>query len=268
MQEEFYQMNRNNNKKTYKHFITIYLLLKLPIMTQLLSFICIAYFAYSTLYISNCTGYLNKIQLKYAKYIMGSPTTPQDIKQATRELLVESYSPWLHKQYNSFIRKNAKTMNRIYVRELYQYAIYGLLESLQNYNGSYGLHTYADRFVQGQMYKGMNELSILQPIKFSQMRKGERSLKPVLVSYDDYWTFDKLPKKTDTILHELQTIKHINEILEEAPGEYKRLFYLRYDYMTLQKKHSISDICQLEAFSEETYRQKMNEIICFIEERV
>ena len=234
-------------------------------MTQISPIYCFAYIAYFALYISSCTGYLNKIQLKYAKHIMGSPTTPLDIKQATREILVENYRPWLLKQYKSFVRQNAKTMNRIYVRELYQYAIYGLLESLQNYNGTYGLHKYADRFVYGQMYKGMNELSILQPIKFSQMKQGNRSLKPVLVSYDDYWIFDKLPKKDDNPEDILSRANHISEIMEEAPGEYRRLFYLRYDYATLKKKHSISDICQMEAFSEETYRQKMNEIVNFLE---
>ncbi len=207
-------------------------------------------------------GFLNKIQLKYVKHILSSPETTDEIKEATREILVENYQPWLRNHYKSFIRQHAKTMNCIYVRELYQYAIYGLLDSLRAYNGSVGLHKYADKFVFGQMYKGMNELSILQPLKFSQMKQGRRTLKPVLVSYDDYWMFDKLSLKSektkDTIVNDVQ------EILRCSPGEYRRLFYLRYDYNTLDTVRPIEDICELEAFSQETYRKKMNAILRYI----
>ena len=212
--------------------------------------------------IPNYFGYLNKIQLKYVKYILSSPLSTDDIKQATRNILIENYRPWLHKQYRSFVRQNAKTMNRIYVRELYQYAIYGLLESLQNYNGSVGLHKYADKYVHGKMYKGMNELSILQPIKYSQLKNAYKGLKPVLVSYDDYWKFDKIekPHSDDRIGY----IKHIQEIMKDAPKAYQKLFYLRFDYNTLSKIRSIETICQLEMYSTETYRKKMNEVILYI----
>jgi hypothetical protein len=207
---------------------------------------------------------LNKIQLKYIKYILSSPLSTDDIKQATRNILIENYRPWLHKQYRSFVRQNAKTMNRVYVRELYQYAIYGLLESLQNYNGSVGLHKYADKYVHGKMYKGMNELAILQPIKYSQMKNAYKGLKPVLVSYDDYWKFDKMQKPYS---HDrIEYIKHIQEIMKDAPKAYQKLFYLRFDYNTLSKIRSIETICQLEMYSTETYRKKMNEIILYIRE--
>jgi hypothetical protein len=208
-------------------------------------------------------GYLNKIQLKYVKYILGSPESPEEIKQSTRELLVENYQPWLKNQYKSFIRQYGKTMNRVYVRELYQYAIYGLLESLRAYNGSVGLHKYADKFVFGQMYKGMNDLSILQPLKYSQIKQGHRTLKPILVSYNDYWMFDKLAQ-TQTAHQKSNIVKNIKEILESSPGSYRRLFYLRYDYSTLYIIRSIKDICTLESFSEETYRKKMNAILLYI----
>ena len=207
-------------------------------------------------------GFLNKIQLKYIKHILSSTETTDDIKQATREILVENYQPWLKNHYKSFIRQNAKTMNRIYVKELYQYAIYGLLESLQAYNGSVGLHKYADKFVFGQMYKGMNELSILQPLKFSQMKKGHRTMSPLLVPYEDYWMFDKLsvakPKVKETFAED------IREIMRCSPGEYARLFYLRYDHTTLSVIRSIADICEMEAYSEETYRVKMNVVLQYI----
>jgi hypothetical protein len=208
-------------------------------------------------------GFLNKIQLKYIKYIMGSKDVSDDIKQATKEILMENYQPWLKNQYKSFIRQNAKTMNRIYVRELYQYATYGLLDSLRAYNGSVGLHKYATKFVHGQMYKGMNELAIMKPLKLHEAKRGIRLPKPRLVSYDEYWMFDKL---NDDISANItpQIIENIKEILESSPGEYRRLFYLRYDYNTLGIIRSIAQICEIESYSDETYRKKMKTIIQYI----
>ena len=58
--------------------------------------------------ISLSSGFLNKIQLKYTKYIMGSPDVSDEIKQATREMLMENYQPWLKNQYKSFIRQKCK----------------------------------------------------------------------------------------------------------------------------------------------------------------
>jgi len=217
--------------------------------------------------ISMSTGFLNKIQLKYTKYILGSPDVTDDIKHATREILIENYQPWLRNQYKSFIRQNAKTMNRVYVRELYQYAIYGLLESLQAYNGSVGLHKYATKFVHGQMYKGMNELSIMKPMKLHEAKLGIRLPKPILVSYDEYWMFDKLNE--DTIANaKPPIIEDIQEILRCSPGEYSRLFYLRYDYHTMSVIRPIADICIMESYSEETYRKKMKTIVQYITYRL
>ena len=218
-------------------------------------------------FIAFSDGYLNKIQLKYVKYILSSPEPSEEIKQATRELLVENYQPWLKNQYKSFIRQYGKTMNRVYIRELYQYAIYGLLQSVRAYNGSVGLHKYADKFVFGQMYKGINDLSILQPVKYSQIKKGHRTLKPILVSYNDYWMFDKLVQ-TQNIYQKSNMVKNIQEILESSPGLYRRLFYLRYDYSTLYIIRSIKDICIMESFSEETYRKKMNAILLYIRNKL
>lgn len=244
---------------TYKQFIPLYVSITENIM-MLIAVILL-------LFISMSTGFLNKIQLKYTKYILGSPNIADDIKQATKEILLENYQPWLRNQYKSFIRQNAKSMNRVYVRELYQYATYGLLESLQAYNGSVGLHKYASKFVQGQMYKGMNELAIMKPLKLHEAKRGEKVLKPQLVSYDDYWMFDELNEDTVTN-HTPKIIQNINEIMQSSPGEYRRLFYLRYDYRTLSVIRPISHICEMEAYSEETYRKKMKTIVQYLSGRL
>ena len=225
---------------------------------------------FSIIFISNISihsGFLNKLQLNHIKFILNSPDSSDEIKKETREILVENYQPWLKNQYKSFIRQNGKKMNSLYVRELYQYAISGLLESLKAYNGSAGLHKYAVKFVYGEMYKGVNELSIMKPISLSQAKKGYRTLKPLLVSYDDYWIFDKISEDTPS-RSSPRIVEDIQEIMRCAPTEYNRLFYLRYDYHSLSIVRPIAIICQMESFSEETYRIKMKYILEYIKIRL
>ena len=194
---------------------------------------------------------------------MGSPDISDDIKQATREMLIENYQPWLKNQYKSFIRQNAKKMDKIYVKELYQYATFGLLQSLQAYNGSVGLHKYASKFVHGQLCKGMNELSVMKPLKMHEAKKGIRVPESRLVSYDEYWMFDKLNKCSEN--NDIQQIiQNIKEILLSSPIEYRRLFFLRYDYDTLKIVRTIPEICAIEMYSDETYRKKMKNVITHI----
>jgi len=216
--------------------------------------------------ISNSFGYLNKIQLQYTKYILSSPGVPEHIRDATKNILIENYQPWLKNQYKSFVRQHTKSMNPVYVKELYQYAIYGLLESLQAYDGSTKLHVYANKFVHGKMYAGMNELAILKPISLYNAKKGTRSLKPVLVSCDDYWMFDKLIKNSNCISPK-KTPDDIREIIRCAPNDYRRLFWLRYDPTSLDVIRDISTICEIEGYSYETYRKKMNAVLEYIREQ-
>jgi len=244
----------------YKQFSPLYVSTMVALNMMIFAFMMV-------MGISMSTGFLNKIQLKYTKYILGSPDVSDEIKKATKEILLENYQPWLRNQYKSFVRQNARSMNKIYVRELYQYATYGLLESLRAYNGSVGLHKYAAKFVQGQLYRGMNDLAIMKPLKLHEAKSGMRALKPRLVSYDEYWMFDKLTE--DTITNSTpQIIQNIREIMESAPGEYRRLFYLRYDYNTMGTVRTISDICEMEAYSEETFRKKMKTILKYLTDKL
>ena len=43
--------------------------------------------------ISMSSGFLNKIQLKYTKFILSSPDVADDIKQATKKILLDNYQP-------------------------------------------------------------------------------------------------------------------------------------------------------------------------------
>ena len=63
-------------------------------------------------------------------------------------------------------------------------------------------------------------------------------------------------------------IANTKEILDSSPGEYRRLFYLRYDYSTLGVIRTISEICEIESYSDETYRKKMRTVIQYVTTRL
>jgi hypothetical protein len=212
-------------------------------------------------------GYLNTVQLGYIQKIIQSNNVPEHIKTATQQVLIENYTPFVKKIHRNFIQTNAKTMDMRYKRELYHYAMLGLLDSLKTYDGSCSLHRYAEKFIHGRLCRGMNEMSILKSVPFHNVKDGIRTLKPQLIPYDEYWKLEDIHLnrliETTTV-----TSNDILEILATSPSGYMRLFYRRYDYYSLKVIRKIADICELEGFSEETYRTKMNEIIEYIRERI
>ena len=225
------------------------------------------FFFIMAFYYNIAYGYLNTVQLGYIQKIIQSNNVPEHIKTATQQVLIENYTPFVKKIHRNFIQTNAKTMDMRYKRELYHYAMLGLLDSLKTYDGSCSLHRYAEKFIHGRLCRGMNEMSILKSVPFHNVKDGIRTLKPQLVPYDEYWKFEDIQLnrliETTTV-----TSNDILEILATSPSGYMRLFYRRYDYYSLKVIRKIADICELEGFSEETYRTKMNEIIEYIRERI
>lgn len=221
-----------------------------------------------TLFCNTCIfGYLNNIQLHYIKKIIGAKNVDEDIKIATTQVLIEHYTPFVRKMHKQFINQQAKKMDAKYKNELYHYATLGLLESLKTYDGTSSLDKYARKFIHGRLCRGMNEMAILQSIPFHNIKDHIRKLKPKLIPYDEYWKFEdmQLYKLTESTSISSDDIL---EILSTSPPGYMRLFYRRYDYKTLMVMRKISEICEMEGFSEETYRVKMNEIMEYIKERI
>jgi hypothetical protein len=88
------------------------------------------------------------------------------------------------------------------------------------------------------------------------------------VPYDEYWMFDKLNRDDIAENNTPQIIKNIKKILDSSPADYRRLFYLRYDYSTLGIIRTITEICEIESYSDETYRKKMRTVIQYVTARL
>ena len=227
---------------------------------------------------SSVCGYLQNYQLVYIKNILASNSVPNNIKNATRKILITHYLPWCKKIYRDFISKNKKQLSKVLALELYQYAIYGLVESVDTYSGYGGLHKYAEKFIIGRLSKGMTDLVPLKPLNhYQRVVKHEKVPPSILVSFDDYWKIETMKlqreRKNDDIqiyseigkngkkyfdyFDRKNIAKNIKKIVKNMPPEYRKILFLRYSYDTLYPIRNIKDVCILMEFSHETYYKKM-----------
>jgi len=215
-----------------------------------------------------------------------NPNSPLRIRKKTQEILFTEYYPWLKKRVRSFLENNKKQYNRIMEIELYQHAIKGFLEAIYRFDGHSSLVKYASKYVDGQIYIGFVELTPLKPIsRYQKYVKKRKILKPTILSYDNYWLFDKFKqyedKKKEIIskngyiysnetcfVKENSHISHIRSAVLDLLPEQQKLFFMRYDFETLRPIKSVYQICRMMQYSDETYRTKMNIIKKFIRLRL
>jgi hypothetical protein len=166
-----------------------------------------------SLFIHNyVSGYLQNYQLVYIKNILSSNNVPHKIKDATRKILITHYLPWCKNIYRDFISKNKKQLSKVLALELYQYAIYGLVESVDTYSGTGGLNKYAEKFVIGRLSKGMTDLVPLKPMNHYQRVVKRRKVPPsMLVPFDEYWIIEKMKLQRERKNDDIQIYSEIGE---------------------------------------------------------
>jgi RNA polymerase sigma factor (sigma-70 family) len=203
------------------------------------------YFLYFTfVLLSSVTGYLNRFQQIKISKILQNPNSTEMLKNRVKKLLAYHYYPWASSQYNNFkrIRHIGYSYND---RDLQEYAYLGLLKSLKKYDGRSSLPRYADKYVTGEICRGIREL-----------RKSSKIYETV--RYENVFSSPIKNDEEENISY--NRIKSVNEIVSTFSPEDRMLFYYRYDKDTLEIIRSVKSVCQLMVFSDETYRQKMDRI--------
>jgi hypothetical protein len=239
---------------------------------------------------TSCHCYLNNLQISYIRNILTNPRTPDDIRSKTKQILFHEYTPWLKKQVRTFIKNNKKGVNFIMEIELHQYAIIGFLKAIEKFDGKNSLIQYAEKFVKGELSTGVINMTPLKPInKYQKFIKKERVLRPTIISYENFWMFDKFkqyyneknPKENNFLvtytsqendnecfIYDNSNRKAIrNAVLEMLP-EYQQIFFARYDFETLRPIKSVYRICRMFQFSDQTYRRKMNVVKKYLFRRI
>lgn len=192
-------------------------------------------------------SYINNLQISYIRNILTNPNTPLEIRKKTQEIIFTNYYPWLKKQVRIFKNNNMKTVNFVMEMELHQYAIEGFLKAINNFDGNGSLVKYAERFVKGRMYEGVDKMPSFQTIT---------TIDRTIIVYNS------------TIIKEDERIYLIKKIVLSMLPEEQKLFFSTYDFHTLVKIKSVYRICRMLQMSDNTYRKKMNVIKKYIRYRL
>ena len=219
-----------------------------------------------------CAAYLDNKQISYVRNILTHPHTPEYMRNQTQQVLFNAYKPWLHKQVRSFRETHYITNRRR--DDLYHYASLGLLQAIQKFDGKSSLVKYAEKHVDGQLRLGLLEMTPMKPLNHYQTYiKHYKILKPGLVSYENYWVFDKEWHRRRNANCESNRhndeIETIIKIVVTMPSKYSTVFFSRYDSVDLSKKDNTgAKICDELGISTETYRKRMNTVKNFIKYRL
>jgi len=214
-----------------------------------------------------CVAYLDHGQISCIRAILTHPHTPEYMRNKTQEVLFNAYKPWLHKQVR-FFRESHYASNRAR-DDLYHYAALGLLQAIQKFDGKSSLVKYAEKHVDGQLRLGLLEMTPMKPLNHYQTYiKHYKILKPGLVSYENYWVFDKewnRRRNANCDSTNRDEIEEIINIVLTMPSKYSTVFFSRYDSVDLSKKdRTVASICSELGFSTETYRKRMRTVKQFI----
>jgi len=175
----------------------------------------------------------------------------ENLKAETRAILAYHYMPWVHRFCCDFALKHRVMGDKVLVDELYQSGYLGFMESLENYNGAVKIPYYSGKYIHGRLCKVMKLRGQLRTCEF--------------VPYTQRWKLESggLVSGNDENL-----VSKIKAIMMDAPIEYRKWFFARYDCDTLKPRGSIMDACNRMNCSHETYRLKMKKIHEFLKAKM
>jgi len=224
-------------------------------MNTLLSLLLFVWF-------SNVSSYLQPHQLKLIRSIMSNPQTQPLIRAKTQYILIKNYLPYamsLSRQFRENLKSKKYIINQAY--DLHQYAIQGLVHSVQRYNGSnnVNLHPYAKKDIMGYLYYGVTELSPLRRLTHHQRYTRKIKLPPPNLS-SDIWFYDRYMNQPVGSAKLSDKALDIYHLFHKLSPEQKRILLYRYDLTTLKKLRTWQEVAELMACSTETLRKKVNQI--------
>jgi hypothetical protein len=225
-------------------------------------------------FLGQTRGYLSLDQIKLVQSILKNRETPPLILEKTRKILYHHYYPWVMKETANFSKIHKKAIRRIVKpHSMQQYATLGFTKAIKNYKGSSAFHIYAKPYILGELYKGLTDSTVLKPYRHSQIMAqknisilGIKNRKS-LVSYENYWTFDKLHMKStegSRIYSDATRIETIRGLVDSMNLDMRHLFYLRYHSYDVSLRYPVAKICEILCISTETYRKRMNHILGYI----
>lgn len=192
---------------------------------------------------------LSELQMQDIRKIFSKGSEAE--KAETRVIVAYHYIPWVQCFCGDFAKKHRVMGDKLLVDELYQSGYLGFIESLENYNGAVKIPYYSWKYIHSRLCKVMRLRGQLRTLDF--------------VSYAERW---KLENADIDIGSDDNLVSKIRTIMMNAPLEYRKWFFARYDCENLRPYRSVRDVCQHMDTSHETYRRKMKKIEQYVREEM
>jgi DNA-directed RNA polymerase specialized sigma subunit len=224
--------------------------------------------------INTNTVYLSSSQWQSIHSLLKNPKLTSEMRNKINTIIYNHYETYaLVKAYEFKTFHKYKCQN-IKLDELKLYSKVGLIKAVKKYNGYSYFVNYADKYIMGELYKGLTDLYPLSSIPKIDRRKGiqhrgshlMKEHPTTFIRYENYWLFDKYN------LLNGNDVCHIDKIIESdntrALLEFihrsldpfsKQVFFYKYDtnFNVMRTNKQVADLL---CCSEETIRIALIEI--------
>jgi RNA polymerase sigma factor (sigma-70 family) len=210
--------------------------------------------------------------------LIKNPKLSQNERQITNKILYLSYEKWAIKKAIEFKKYHYFKCKNVNINDLIISSKFALFQSIKKYNGNSKFIYFSEIYIKSELLKTLTDSFSLSTVpKYirkknknnfteKEILKYKKILSTRLVSYSDYWKFDKYVKNYQTNLDLIE----INENKEKVWEKIKKLdtfqqkiFYLKYD-LDFNKINSNKNISEIIGCSEENIRLTINKIKNFI----
>ena len=236
--------------------------------------LCIIFFNFVTSL--NLTSY----EWTLIKNILINPSCTSEIKEKINSILFEKYKTWTVNQVYVFKKKHPHLCKNVQTNELKIYSLEALSRVIQDYKPQYPFHSYLEKYIMWNLYKGVSALQPLNRIplykrtskKYLQFRKENQiKIEPLFIGFDDSWQIENKESVQNNIENYRKYEDDIEEFFIKANkinnNRDKQIFYYKFYYDLGYKIRSTVDVAKYMCLSEETIRKSINNTIKKINEK-
>jgi hypothetical protein len=204
---------------------------------------------------------LSKFSQQRIKNIIQHPGTTPEMREQINYVLFDSYRDWATSKAIHFKRFHKHKCCHIKNDEMASYALFGLYQGIQRYNGNDTFITYVDFYIRHELQKGMTNLIPINALPKTYLTKKKTveennklyniQLKPIYMGFDNYLLENTVHNsiyshKTKWIDNEddLMFQTKIWEKVRELPPFQMRIMYYKYstDFEMLRTNGVVADI--------------------------
>lgn len=232
----------------------------------------VLYLLLTNLYVCYCL-HLSSIQINQVNNLIKSNKLSLVERYKINKVLYVCYKKWAIKKAIDFKNFHKYKCQDIDISELVLSSKFGLFKSIEKYNGKSPFIYFSEFYVKGELLRTLTNSHALSgldkkiriksksTLSKDELIKYKQNLKPLLVSYNENWKFDKMNKQNqDNILNNVikkeekgEKIINMWNKVNELNSFSKRVFHLKFDE-EFNKIRSNKHISILMCCSEENIR--------------